>query len=106
MDLNDYQSAALETSHFGQANNPQTAIAPMLGLAGATGKILDLSKKYFRRQVKLNEHRDYLREKLGDLLWYVAVVAKSLSINRSITSEAFSGESYSSSHHENRLSSG
>src|SRR5262245_44348283 len=81
MNLKEYQERAIATSKFGEASNPRSAVAPMLGLAGATGAILDLYKKYFNDVVKLKDHAEYLREELGDLLWYVAVVARTFGLD-------------------------
>ena len=45
----------------------------MLGLASETGSILNIYKKYLRDGIDLVANREFLREELGDLLWYVAV---------------------------------
>lgn len=81
LDMTTYQRRALGTSDFGQENDPESALAPMLGLAGAAGTVLDLYKRYFNDRLKLKDHQAYLREQLGDVLWYVAVVAKTFDLD-------------------------
>jgi NTP pyrophosphatase (non-canonical NTP hydrolase) len=69
-----YQRAASETSRL-RLGGPQGAIAPMLGLASETGSILNIYKKYLRDGIDLAANREFLRDELGDLLWYAAAVA-------------------------------
>ncbi len=80
MDFATFQRAARETSHFG-LGGPQAAIAPMLGLASETGSILNVYKKYLRDGIDLAANREFLREELGDLLWYVAAVATACGLD-------------------------
>lgn len=81
MDLTKYQSKALKTSSYGVAGDPGSAIAPMLGLGAAAGALFNLYKRYFNDRTSLPDHRTYLRKELGDLLWYVAVVAKTVDLD-------------------------
>ncbi len=74
MEFNEYQRTARETSQLG-LGGPHSAVAPMLGLASETGAILNVYKKYLRDGIDLVANREFLREELGDLLWYVAAVA-------------------------------
>jgi NTP pyrophosphatase (non-canonical NTP hydrolase) len=53
----------------------------MLGLASETGSILDSYKRYLRDAIDLNLNRAFLRVELGDLLWYVAVVASACGLS-------------------------
>jgi NTP pyrophosphatase (non-canonical NTP hydrolase) len=53
----------------------------MLGLASETGSILNVYKKYLRDGIDLAANREYLREELGDLLWYVAAVATACGLD-------------------------
>ena len=74
MEFSAYQQAASETSQL-RLGGPQGAIAPMLGLASETGSILSVYKKYLRDGIDLAANREFLRQELGDLLWYAAAVA-------------------------------
>ena len=80
MEFSVYQRRARETSQL-RLGGPQGAIAPMLGLASETGSILKVYKKYLRDGIDLTANREYLREELGDLLWYVAAVATAFGLD-------------------------
>ncbi len=80
MDFREYQRRAEETSQL-RHGGPQAAVAPMLGLAGETGSILNVYKKYLRDGVDLAANREVLREELGDLLWYTAAVATACGLD-------------------------
>lgn len=55
-------------------------MASILGLASETGSILDSYKRYLRDRIDLDLNREFLRVELGDLLWYVAVVASACDL--------------------------
>jgi len=80
MEFSTYQRAARQTSQL-RLGGPQGAIAPMLGLASETGSILNVYKKYLRDGIDLAANREFLREELGDLLWYVAAVATAFGLD-------------------------
>lgn len=80
MDFATFQRAARETSQL-RLGGPQGAIAPMLGLASETGSILNVYKRYLRDGIDLTANREFLREELGDLLWYVAAVATACDLD-------------------------
>ena len=60
----------------------------MLGLAGETGSILDIYKKYLRDGIDLSANRELLREELGDLMWYAATVATAAGLDLGDIAEA------------------
>lgn len=80
MELSALQRAARETSRL-RLGGPQAAIAPMLGLPSETGAILNVYRKYLRDGFDLAANREFLREELGDLLWYVAAVATAFNLD-------------------------
>lgn len=80
MDFSEYQAAASTTSTL-RLGGPQGAIAPMLGLASETGSILNTYKRYLRDGIDLEANREFLREELGDLLWYASAIATSCGLN-------------------------
>lgn len=53
----------------------------MLGLASETGSILNVYRKYLRDGFDLAANREFLREELGDLLWYTAAVATAFNLD-------------------------
>ena len=87
MELSAFQRAASETSQL-RLGGPQGVIAPMLGLASETGSILNVYKKYLRDGIDLAANRDFLREELGDLLWYAAAVATACGLDLEEVAEA------------------
>jgi NTP pyrophosphatase (non-canonical NTP hydrolase) len=74
MEFRQYQEAALKTL---QPTPPgvDPALVPLLGLAGEAGSVLSAYKKGLRDGPAGRLTKADLREELGDLLWYVAVVA-------------------------------
>ena len=87
MDFAAYQRAAGETSQL-RLGGPHGVIAPMLGLASETGSILNAYKKYLRDGIDLAANREFLREELGDLLWYAAAVATACGLDLEEVAEA------------------
>ncbi|MGE3336025.1 MAG: hypothetical protein AB7I36_20500 [Rhodospirillaceae bacterium] len=75
LSLGAFQREAYKTSQLTRGSSPQHMIAPILGLASETGSILDIYKKYLRDAIDLKANREFLKEELGDLLWYIATVA-------------------------------
>ena len=73
--FNQYQKRALETAMY--PNIGQNIIYPALGLTGEAGEVSELVKKMIRDDggTLTNQRREKLLKELGDVLWYVAVVA-------------------------------
>ena len=77
-DFNDYQKLALRTaSNHGDFD--KTLMYTALGLNGEAGEVAELIKKAFFHGHELD--RDKLEKELGDVLWYLAVMANTLDIN-------------------------
>jgi NTP pyrophosphatase (non-canonical NTP hydrolase) len=72
MTLNEYQTQAYSTSFY------QAWEYPYLGLASEAGEVCDKVKKYLRDGGVFPKD-DVVRE-LGDVLWYIANIAKDLGI--------------------------
>jgi NTP pyrophosphatase (non-canonical NTP hydrolase) len=82
--LNDYQQAALRTE---REMEPRDRIGHgALGLAGEAGECADLLKKvvYFGHDLD----RDKVRAELGDVLWYLAVLADACGLTLDEVAEA------------------
>ena len=75
MDLNDYQAAALSTAVY--PNQGANFAYPALGLAGEAGEVADKLKKVIRDNdgVLTDQVRDAVAKEIGDVLWYVSVLA-------------------------------
>lgn len=79
MTLDEYQKLALRTSNHSRKNE---LFHLVLGLAGESGEITEKMKKWVRDQdsdeAKLD--KDDLAKELGDIMWYVAVLADYLGV--------------------------
>ncbi len=80
MNFDEYQKKAITTDLSAGKGNEVLSIAFMdkvLGLLGESGEIAEKIKKILRdRDANLNEDdRKELAKELGDVLWYVAVLA-------------------------------
>lgn len=80
MDFDDYQRAAQRTAVYPDANR---VVYPALGLASEAGEVAGKIKKVLRDQGGDFEAAplDALRDELGDVLWYVAVLATDLGLS-------------------------
>lgn len=72
--LNEYQVRALETAVFPDMGR---GVYPALGLAGEAGELCENIKKIYRDDGGLVtlKRRETVEKELGDVLWYVAVLA-------------------------------
>lgn len=74
---NQYQREALRTANH---KTPMGAIANgCLGLAGEAGEVVDHLKKHLFQGHALDYPK--MREELGDLLWYAAILANALQVD-------------------------
>ena len=78
--LDEYQRGAKRTAlypHLGAS-----WVYPALGLANEAGEVLGKLKKVIRDQggVITEQARDALKDELGDVLWYLAVLSDELGI--------------------------
>lgn len=81
MDFNDYQAEAVKTAIYPGSetiykNGSSTVVESMylgLGCAGEAGEVADCVKKWYRDGA-LDE--DKLFKEMGDVLWYLAVLAE------------------------------
>ena len=80
MDLDDYQEAARRTAIYAEHHR---VIYPALGLASEAGEVAGKVKKVLRDQGGEFAHAptDALKDELGDVLWYVAVLAADLGLS-------------------------
>lgn len=80
MTLNEYQFEANTTAIY-----PESAALtyPTLGLAGEAGEICNKVKKIIRDDggVLSDDKKKMLIDELGDVLWYVAAIAKDLKVS-------------------------
>lgn len=80
VELGEFQRRALETKQY-PLDKPEHASAAAFGLVQATGSIAQLFKKHLYKKLDLGPYRDFLRQELGDLLWYTAIVAGAFKLD-------------------------
>jgi len=74
MTLDEYQIEAAQTDKQ-KGRTEEGLIVPLLGLAGETGSLLTLYKKWMRDGDAYQVLGSRIAEELGDVLWYVATIA-------------------------------
>lgn len=81
MELSDYQKKAQMTALYPDAGS--NLYYPALGLGGEVGEVLNKVKKVMRdHDGKItDEFREVLKSELGDVLWYVAALARELNLD-------------------------
>jgi NTP pyrophosphatase (non-canonical NTP hydrolase) len=78
MNMDEYQELALRTA--GHRENSQKQLTySALGLTGESGEVAEIVKKAFYHGHPLD--REALHNELGDVLWYLAVMADSLGFS-------------------------
>ena len=80
MELDEYQDRAQKTDQPPR-DGRDPMLVPILGLAGEAGTLLDEYKKVLRDGSGHRRFKDHVHEELGDLLWYVAVLAAKAGIS-------------------------
>ena len=82
MEMNEYQTEAIETAIYPGKKTVDGLIYCALGL-GEAGEFQGKVKKILRDDngVLTNERKLALRDELGDVLWYVANLASELGYN-------------------------
>ena len=88
MELNQYQRCALETRQYPEEYK---VIYPALGMSGEAGEVSDKVKKVLRDLVVVRDAngsivvpedvRESLAKEVGDVLWYVAIMAYDLGFD-------------------------
>ncbi|HEY5806083.1 MAG TPA: nucleoside triphosphate pyrophosphohydrolase family protein [Candidatus Saccharimonadales bacterium] len=82
MTFDEYQKQALTTVHATHDPLMQNSIWAM-GVAGEAGEVVEKWKKIvaYKEGVVSEEDRAELAKELGDVVWYVAVMAHSLGLS-------------------------
>lgn len=82
MNFNDYQKQALKTAHTYPDSLMDKTIWAM-GVAGEAGEVIEKWKKivaYKNGKISVEDKKELAKE-LGDVVWYVAVLAHSLGLS-------------------------
>lgn len=75
MRLDEYQMRAESTAIY---PNEYAIVYPALGLTGEAGEVADKVKKIIRDGNSDLFYKDNIAKELGDVLWYVAILARDL----------------------------
>ena len=101
MDFNQYQSKAYKTIQRYNANEIANIVRPFLGIVGQAGSVISELKKKLRDGESYVNFKINLKEELGDVLWYISVIASEneieleeiASLNLNKVQDRFSPES-------------
>jgi len=83
--FDEYQAAADRTRAHDLSDRDALAMAAM-GLAGEGGECCDHVKKHLFHGHALDKEK--LKKEIGDVLWYVAILAKEIGLPLSAVAEA------------------
>ncbi len=81
MELNEYQKEALKTAMYPAKHK---IVYSAMGLGNEAGEVMGKIKKWLRGDdgegAMSDERRESLKGELGDVLWYLAVLANDLDL--------------------------
>ena len=77
MNFNEYQKLARSTAVYPEEHK---VVYPALGLCGEAGEVADKIKKTIRGDSSLDEVSGNIAGELGDVLWYLAILADDLGV--------------------------
>ncbi|HEY0888665.1 MAG TPA: nucleoside triphosphate pyrophosphohydrolase family protein [Nocardioides sp.] len=80
MQFSEYQRQVRRTDQR-PGKQQEDTVVHLLGLAGEAGSVVGSYKKYIRDGAADSQWKLRMREELGDVLWYVAVVTDHLGLN-------------------------
>lgn len=89
MTFDDYQAKAL-TTLLTTNDSFKDLLHGVLGLNGEAGEVAEKLKKIIRdkNSIVSDEDKQELKKELGDVLWYIAVVAEELGLSLNDVAEA------------------
>ena len=79
MDLQEYVDQAAATDGF--ESDERAIQVALFGIAGEAGEVVSVAKKFFREGGPLPGLGNRVSEELGDLLWYIALLARRLGLD-------------------------
>lgn len=83
MTLDEYQKQALTTAHGSNIDALMQKTIWAMGVAGEAGEVVEKWKKIvaYKDGVISDEDKNELAKELGDVVWYIAVMADSLGLS-------------------------
>lgn len=80
MDFSTYQAEARKTAQL-DTNKLTGKLELILGLQAESGALSRIYKKMVRDGIALDSQTGKISEEIGDLLWYLAMIAESMALN-------------------------
>ena len=84
MNFSEYQKKANATAIY---DSKFSILYPTLGLAGEAGEVAEKVKKIIRDNKSIVDERQDVAKELGDVLWYVAAVARDIGYSLEVIAE-------------------
>lgn len=83
MDFDEYQARASKTGSYNTDDQEYVLMYLSMGLAGESGEVIEKLKKVVRNDggAVSAEKREDLKKELGDVLWYLSQLAKTLGLS-------------------------
>jgi NTP pyrophosphatase (non-canonical NTP hydrolase) len=83
MTFDEYQKIALTTAHQTYTDATLQNSIWAMGIAGEAGEVIEKWKKIvaYKDGKLTSEDREELKKELGDVVWYIAVLADSLGLS-------------------------
>ena len=81
LSLSEYQNEAMRTAFYPRFRDGTIPLYPVLGLTGEAGEVAEKVKKILRDKngFATEEDKQEIAKELGDVLWYIANLAKDLN---------------------------
>jgi len=84
MNFSEYQKKANATAIY---DSKFSILYPTLGLAGEAGEVAEKVKKIIRDNKSIIDEKESVAKELGDVLWYVAAVARDIGYSLEVIAE-------------------
>jgi len=84
MNFSEYQKRANATAIY---DSKFSILYPTLGLAGEAGEVAEKVKKIIRDNKSIIDEKESVAKELGDVLWYVAAVARDIGYSLDVIAE-------------------
>ena len=81
MDFKQYQKEATELVFPNDRDRKENIYLWALGVAGESGEIAEIVKRFARGDYDLAEKKDTLAKEIGDVLWYLSQLARELDLD-------------------------
>ncbi len=80
MNFNEYQKKA-KSFVFHESSKKDRIILWTLGITGESGEVAEHLKKALRGDCPIEDKREELIKEIGDVMWYIALLADELGIS-------------------------